>query len=719
MFPGAKLLVPSAVLLCFSLCVTMPTIRAGVIEVDTNVAEVAIDGSCSIVEAILCANTNAPLWDPVEPGECPGGTGTDEIRLQPGETYALTHSYEEHTGLPVIRSSIVVTGRGAVIRRQSGEEFRILKVASGVVRLKQLTIHGAVSHETDPSGAGIRNHGNLTLEGCTVSRNNASPGGSGGGIYNAGTLSLVNSTVSGNHTWDRSGGGIYNSWRAYISTTTVTYNSVSTAEGSNGGGVASGGFGTSVYNSIIYWNFDHMVSLGRNCLGSIVSQGFNMFGPEGCPVGPNDVVGDWGGRDIGDRTTQYGGLTATHPIFPGSAAVDAGDPAGCGVATDQRGVIREAGGRCDAGAFEYVNLDADTEDDCADISAHPNADGDNLVDFCDADDDNDDVLDGNDLDPFYPFSCRDDDLDLCDDCTSGRYDTQDDGTDTDADGMCDLGDICPTIANPEQMDVDEDGVGDPCDNCRWELNPLQDDQDLDGHGDVCDVCPEEFDPDQEDSDLDGAGDACDGCLMDRNKTDPGICGCGIADDDTDEDGVVECVDNCRSRFNPDQADYDDDSIGDPCDNCPEDWNLAQADVDGDRAGDACDNCLTDSNWSQEDLDFDGQGDRCDLEDGLIYIALHQSELVEWQGESGFDSWNSYRGDLEVLRTTGIYAQDPMLVPLATRSCGLADPWVGDDDPPPGAVLFFLTTGNYTGTTTESGLGVDSEGLVRPNWNPCP
>jgi hypothetical protein len=36
----------------------------------------------------------------------------------------------------------------------------------------------------------------------------------------------------------------------------------------------------------------------------------------------------------------------------------------------------------------------------------------------------------------------------------------------------------------------------------------------------------------------------DPCPDDGAKIDPGICGCGIADDDTDADGVADCLDLC-------------------------------------------------------------------------------------------------------------------------------------------------------------------------------
>ena len=38
------------------------------------------------------------------------------------------------------------------------------------------------------------------------------------------------------------------------------------------------------------------------------------------------------------------------------------------------------------------------------------------------------------------FVCSDNDLDTCDDCSSGTYDPSDDGFDYDTDGLCDAGD---------------------------------------------------------------------------------------------------------------------------------------------------------------------------------------------------------------------------------------------------------------------------------------
>ena len=52
-----------------------------------------------------------------------------------------------------------------------------------------------------------------------------------------------------------------------------------------------------------------------------------------------------------------------------------------------------------------------------------------------------------------------------------------------------------------------------------------------------------------------------------------------------------------------------------------------------------------------------------------------------------------------------------------RMCDLPVPWFADPDTPgAGQVAFFLVTGTSVGV--ESTLGIDSQGNVRPNANPC-
>jgi subtilisin family serine protease len=45
-----------------------------------------------------------------------------------------------------------------------------------------------------------------------------------------------------------------------------------------------------------------------------------------------------------------------------------------------------------------------------------------------------------------------------------------------------------------------------------------------------------------DSDADGTADCLDGCVADRDKTTPGSCGCGLSDEDADGNGTLDCRD---------------------------------------------------------------------------------------------------------------------------------------------------------------------------------
>ena len=58
-----------------------------------------------------------------------------------------------------------------------------------------------------------------------------------------------------------------------------------------------------------------------------------------------------------------------------------------------------------------------------------NYDGDDNADDCDDDDDNDGAADDVDSDDNNEFACNDDDGDTCDECSSGKYDSCNDGAD--------------------------------------------------------------------------------------------------------------------------------------------------------------------------------------------------------------------------------------------------------------------------------------------------
>jgi hypothetical protein len=103
---------------------------------------------------------------------------------------------------------------------------------------------------------------------------------------------------------------------------------------------------------------------------------------------------------------------------------------------------------------------------------------------------------------------------------------------------------------------------------------------------------------REDNDDDGVAIWDDLCPNDTYKIDPGFCGCGVNDTDSDFDEVPDCIDNCIDTPNPDQLDTDEDGVGDACDNCPGVYNPDQTNSDEDEFGDACDGCPYDSNRTE-------------------------------------------------------------------------------------------------------------------------
>jgi len=200
-------------------------------------------------------------------------------------------------------------------------------------------------------------------------------------------------------------------------------------------------------------------------------------------------------------------------------------------------------------------------------------------------------------------------------------------------------------------------------DCNDECNNLID-SDGDGTGDCDDLCPN--DPNKTepgicgcgiadtDSDGDGTVDCNDGCPNDPGKTESGICGCGVPDVDTDSDNTLDCNDNCPNDPNKTQigicgcgvtdTDSDSDGIPDCNDNCD---NLI--DSDGDGTNDCDDLCPDDPQkigpgicgcgLSDTDSDNDGTLDCIDTNDDNDGLPD-----VEEQGPDGNDPNYDGNGD---------------------------------------------------------------------------
>jgi peptidyl-prolyl cis-trans isomerase SurA len=246
-----------------------------------------------------------------------------------------------------VDSDVTIRGPGAGVLTVRRAEDEVVTV-SGTVTISGLTISGG--------GTGLQlDQGKLTLIECVVR------GSAGDGIVNrGGRLTLLRSLVA-----DNRGIGIANaSGTTTCVNSTIAGNSgagVAAEEGSisaasctiarNGGtGLQAGDGEATVQNTVIAAN-------AQGCAGRVISTGYNLTDDLRCAFGK---TGDITSQDprLGELTSN-GGATETIAPTGGSPAIDAGDPVGCGdpssggmLTTDQRGVRRPAGGRCDIGAVE-------------------------------------------------------------------------------------------------------------------------------------------------------------------------------------------------------------------------------------------------------------------------------------------------------------------------------------------------------------------------------
>jgi CSLREA domain-containing protein len=257
-----------------------------------------------------------------------------------------------------------------------------LRIASTVSAAVATTTFG-LNEATGGDGGAIHSDGGLSLTGSTLDSNKALSGGGlasgaaagvSGSTFNANTatgtcgagdgdggaieqgapapnpLSLTNSTLSGNAAGCRGGGArVFDS----AATTTITSATVSdNSAGSGGGGGIDNATGVNGSSTVSSRGTIYSGNAPVNCAGDgpRLSARDNLDSGGSC--GLSGASADLLGLDPVLGPLRFnGGPTRTRMPFTVSPVVNA-IPSGCASATDQRGVARPVGGRCDIGAVE-------------------------------------------------------------------------------------------------------------------------------------------------------------------------------------------------------------------------------------------------------------------------------------------------------------------------------------------------------------------------------
>jgi CSLREA domain-containing protein len=423
--------------------------RGTTIPVDATADSLAVDGNCTLREAIIAANTDTAV------DACPAGSGADVV-VVPAGTYTLTLTGADEdaaaSGDLDITGDLELSGAGAAVTIIDGNfTDRVLDVDPGgaglTVRVSGVTLqHGgpAVIGAFD-AGAGVRSRATLTLADCVVRENNVVVGpptpvpmGRGGGIASDGSLRVercvirdnrieaygasqfqpfasasgggidggsgpvvvVDSTIATNEAgaiWGSTNGGGIAGLDVTLIGSTVNTNDASggnpvaggglsvqnatirnsTVSGNDGGGITVKGGTVTLSNATVAGNGRGIEAGGAVTLvlRNTIVAGNLLEDCAGSPFGSFVTVGDAYNLDS-DRTCMLsgtdqsgvdprlapladnGGPTFTHALLARSPAIDAGNPAAPGSGgtacepTDQRGVGRPVGPRCDIGAFE-------------------------------------------------------------------------------------------------------------------------------------------------------------------------------------------------------------------------------------------------------------------------------------------------------------------------------------------------------------------------------
>ena len=219
--------------------------------------------------------------------------------------------------------------------------------SGGIVTGGNLTIFAStIMSNSAIYSAGMLATGTLTMNNSTVLNNQSAFGGI---VTIGGVATLTNVTVSGNSAGAMA--GIDNAGQITLTNVTINNNQVTRTPN----------LATSIYNgynstSVVYLKNTIVANDGSfpNCKSDmgigIISLGNNLNSDNTCNL---TSTGDLTNTNpfLGPLANN-GGATLTHALLTGSPAIDKGTNIGC-PPTDQRGMPRPLGARCDIGAYEF------------------------------------------------------------------------------------------------------------------------------------------------------------------------------------------------------------------------------------------------------------------------------------------------------------------------------------------------------------------------------
>jgi hypothetical protein len=250
-----------------------------------------------------------------------------------------------------ISAPAVVAINGLTIRNGRGASGGGVDT-SARVRLTRVEVVG--NHAILGGGGGISagGAGELAVADSTIHDNESDFDG-GGIAFNGLAMTLTNVTISGNRGKNGGGGLQVSGGTATLSHVTVVGNRAvdDLNVGVTAGGVRAGITATVVVSdTLIAGNVVTGFPGSPDCSGGLASRGSNLVqDPAGCLglLTESDLTGL---DPLLGPLAANGGPTPTHALLAGSPAIDRGSGA-CPL-TDQRGVTRPQGIRCDIGAFE-------------------------------------------------------------------------------------------------------------------------------------------------------------------------------------------------------------------------------------------------------------------------------------------------------------------------------------------------------------------------------